>query len=173
MAVSEAASESTRARARIFGVTSQVLAVVNFLGTLYLTAKAANVGWQFGVSGPRNLVAWIIFASGLFAACELAGFGYTRVMLCAIYDRQEPVASVVNEIPLKGPRRYALAPAPYRPSPITLESDGMTASTGPTSSPVPLPQTAVLEPKVQPAAERSRLREWLTRERHLTRVDSD
>ena len=138
-----------------------------------MTAKAANLGWPFGVSGTRNLVAWIIFGSGLFVAYVLAGFGYTQGIHCAIYDRQEPVTSVVNEIPLKVPRRYAPAPAPYRPSPITLESDGMTASTGPSSSPVPPPQTAVLEPKVQPAAERSRLWEWLTRERHLTRVDSD
>lgn len=83
--------DNKRAGARAFGIIFQCLALVTILGTLIAVANVAHKGQSVGITNNHDADIWIISASGLFAACVLAGIGYVLGMLCAIYDRQHLV----------------------------------------------------------------------------------
>jgi len=128
MAMSQAVSESKRAGARTFGVLFQVLAVISFIATLYVTLNIVNLGWQFGVGGPTDLVAWAAFATGLFVSSVLAGIGYTLGVLCAIYDRQESKSLGGSIVLAQSTPGNTELPSPYGPSHMTQHFDSLPAS---------------------------------------------
>ncbi len=80
--------DNKRAGARAFGIIFQLLSLAVILGTIVTANVVARSGASVGTNGNHDPIVWTIVASGLFAACVLAGFGYVLGMLCAIYDRQ-------------------------------------------------------------------------------------
>ena len=172
MAMSEDTGDAKRAGARILGVIFQLLAVAAMVGTMAATAYVANLGTQIGIDGTKDPVTWIVLASGLFMTCVLAGLGYILGILCAIYDRQEAAKPVLNVVPRTMPRSYAPKPAPYRPNPITLATEEKPAPAPPVQRPVSPPLREPQHPTT-PAAEKSVLWEWLTRERHFKQPEPD
>ena len=99
MVMSERTSDAKRDGARIFGVIFHFLAALSLAGTLIATLKVAQLGSTIGIGGAKDPLAWIVFVSGLFATCVLAGFGFALGALCAIYDRQEPAETFVATTP--------------------------------------------------------------------------
>jgi len=91
--------DSKRAGARAFGVIFQLLALAIIVGTCVAADVVAHTGTSVGINGSRDPIVWAIIASGLFAACVLAGFGYVLGMLCAIYDRQNPALAFNSSAP--------------------------------------------------------------------------
>ena len=172
MMMSEQTREAKRGGARVFGAIFQILAVISLVGTVAAVAVVAHLGTEIGIDGTTDPATWIILASGLFMTCVLAGLGYILGILCAIYDRQEPAEPVVHAVPKTMPRSYAPKPAPYRPNPITLATEEEPAPAPPVEIPVSPPPREP-QPPTPPAAEKSALWEWLTRERHLRQPEPD
>ena len=172
MAMSERTMDAKYAGARFFGVLFQLLAVVTLLGTLFATAEIANLGNRIQISGAIDPVAGIVFVSGLFASCVLAGLGYTLGVLCAIYDRQEPAVHVVDVAPRVIDRNSSPEPDWYRPRPTTFSTKGAPAPAPPVNT-ADAPTQELVSPPVGPVSDKSSLWEWLTRERHFRQSESE
>lgn len=104
--------ESKRAGARALGLIFQALAFVVVLGTFIVVDVVAHWGVTVGINSNRDPLVWTVVAAGLFAACVLAGFGYVLGMLCVIYDRQSPEASLRPSLAPTSNRRAITQPPP-------------------------------------------------------------
>ena len=172
MVMNENTWMSQRSGARFFNVTFQLLAIVMLIGTIYVTFKIANLGWQFGIHLSKNFLAWLVFASGLVVSALLSAIGYGLGILCAIYDRQS-YATYLAEAD------SSLAPTPGMSDFVLNWLSG--ANSGPAQK-SKLPTASWTPPSVHTEAyqeKRSKhhgdksVREWLTRERHFRQPRGD
>ena len=166
MAMGQQTADAKRAGARFFGITFQVLAVVALAAAIYWSFRADQAATQFGF-GPSSsgFMAAVILVSGAFVACLFAGFGYTLGLLCAIYDRQDQSVNVAGSV-TPPPRSDAPTRAPQPSKSPAPEVDEPRMTTTSDWSPAPTPKFAPTSPP-QSSQQGGRLREWLTRERHL------
>jgi hypothetical protein len=130
--------ESKRAGAHAFGIIFQLLSLAVIVGTCVAADVVAHLGSSVGIKNSHDPIVWTILASGLFAACVLAGFGYILGMLCAIYDRQIPGMTIKPTI--------TIARRQYTP---------------------PHPSPKIENPSPGPLIKETATWEFLTRQRHL------
>jgi len=136
--------EVKRAGARVFGIIFQLLALLVIVGTFVTADKVAHSGSNVGVDVAHDPFVWAVVASGLFAACVLAGFSYVLGMLCAIYDRQMQGAAPILA-PTDSEPRYPPIQAPPK----------------------------IENPPAGPSIKETATWQFLTRERHVRKSNDD
>jgi hypothetical protein len=163
MPMSDTSSGALRSGARVFGVIFQFLAFLILAGTLVGSIIVARLGQQIGFNRSNDPLVWIILASGLFATCVLAGFGYVLGMLCAIYDRQEWTRPIRPSTPRVGP----LQTPSSGPTPTSPASSQAPQATPLSDRPVESPPKGSVLPSGGPSLYDNATWKWLTQERHL------
>jgi len=166
--------EAIRIDTYAFSVIVRFIALLMFIGTIYVAYEADQLGWSFNVAPQHNPLPWIVLATGVVGSLLTFSMGLGLAMLCAIYDQQDVRTNKSEE---RGrPKLIPSTEPPFPPPPSRAKTADTTTMFGRSSASsirtTPPPENIDNHDageREKSINEKSGLWEQLTRERHLSR----